>query len=129
MAGRNVLGGPLALCGTDPVTGFYRDGCCTSGRRDLGLHTVCALMTREFLEHQQARGNDLVTAAPAMAFAGLKPGDSWCVTVTAWQTAYRDGVAPPVVLSATNAITLHFIPLEVLRRYAADVPDDPGALA
>lgn len=128
MAGRNVLGEPLTLCGTDPVTGFYRDGACTSGRRDVGLHTVCALMTREFLDHQRARGNDLVTPAPPMAFAGLSPGDPWCVTVTAWESAYRDGVAPPVVLRATNALTLHFIPLDVLRRYAADVPDDAADL-
>lgn len=128
MAGRNVLGGTLAPCGIDPVTGFYRDGTCTSGRRDLGMHSVCALMTKEFLDHQRARGNDLITPVPAMAFPGLKPGDSWCVTVTAWQTAYRDGVAPPVVLAATNAVTLHFIPLDVLRGYAADAPDDAADL-
>ncbi len=125
---RNVLGGPLVPCGTDPVTGFYRDGVCTSGRSDLGLHTVCALMTREFLDHQVSRGNDLVTAQPAMAFPGLKPGDSWCVTVLAWETASRDGVAPPVILQATNAITLHFIALDVLKRYAADAPEDAAGL-
>ncbi len=128
MAGRNVLGGPLEVCGTNPVTGFYRDGCCTTGRQDLGLHTVCALMTQEFLDQQLARGNDLVTPNPMMAFSGLKPGDSWCVTIPAWQSAYQAGVAPPVVLAATNVVTTHFIPLEVLREYAADAPDDASSL-
>ncbi|HEV7203705.1 MAG TPA: DUF2237 domain-containing protein [Jatrophihabitans sp.] len=125
---RNVLGGELEECGTDPLTGFYRDGCCTSGVEDAGSHTICAVATREFLEHQQRVGNDLSTPRPEFAFPGLYPGDRWCVVAVRWLQAYTDGVAPPVVLAATNERALAVVPLETLRRYAVDVPADPGGL-
>ena len=124
----NVLGEPLQECGTDPVTGFYRDGCCTSGPEDLGSHTVCAVMTAEFLAHQTAAGNDLVTPRPELLFAGLKPGDRWCVVAVRWLQAYHDGVAAPVVLASTHARSLDTIPLAVLREHAVDVPPDLSAL-
>jgi len=88
---QNVLGGPLEVCGTDPVTGFFRDGCCTSGPEDVGSHTICAVVTAEFLAHQQAVGNDLVTPRPAYTFPGLVPGDRWCVTALNWMRACADG--------------------------------------
>lgn len=125
---RNVLGGDLEECGRDPVTGFYRDGCCTSGVEDIGSHTICAVATREFLEHQQRVGNDLSTPRPEFAFPGLEPGDRWCVVAVRWLQAQVDGVAPPVVLAATNERALAVVPLETLRRYAVDVPADPSAL-
>ncbi len=126
---RNVLGGSLDPCGTDPVTGFYRDGSCACGDDDVGLHAVCAVVTGEFLEHQRSVGNDLSTPVPAYAFPGLTPGDRWCVVAARWLQAYRDGVAPPVVLAATNERALEVIPLSVLREHAVDVPPDPSALA
>src|SRR5512144_82959 len=94
---RNLLGGPLEPCGTDPVTGFFRDGRCRTGPEDLGRHTVCAVVTREFLEHQVAVGNDLVTPRPEWDFPGLTPGDRWCVVAVRWLQAYQDGAAAPVV--------------------------------
>lgn len=129
MRERNVLGGELEECGTDPVTGFYRDGCCSSGPEDMGSHTVCAVVTQEFLSHQQSVGNDLVSPVPAYGFPGLRPGDRWCVVALRWLQAVEAGVAAPVVLSSTNERALELIPLEVLRAHAVDVPDDPGALA
>ena len=129
MRERNVLGGELEECGTDPVTGFYRDGCCSSGPEDMGSHTVCAVVTQEFLSHQQSVGNDLVSPVPAYGFPGLTPGDRWCVVALRWLQALEAGVAAPVVLSSTNERALELIPLEVLRAHAVDVPDDPGALA
>lgn len=129
MRERNVLGGELEECGTDPVTGFYRDGCCSSGPEDMGSHTVCAVVTQEFLSHQQSVGNDLVSPVPAYGFPGLRPGDRWCVVALRWLQALQAGVAAPVVLSSTNERALELIPLEVLRAHAVDVPDDPGALA
>lgn len=128
MEQRNVLGGELESCGTDPVTGFYRTGCCEWGPADVGYHTICANVTAEFLEHQRSIGNDLVTPMPAYGFPGLKPGDRWCVTAANWLRAHRDGAAAPVVLAATNERTLEIVPLELLQQYAVDVPDDPGAL-
>ena len=124
----NVLGEPLEECGTDPVTGFYRDGCCTSGPEDLGSHTVCAVMTAEFLAHQVSVGNDLVTPRPELMFAGLKPGDRWCVVAVRWLQAYHDGAAAPVVLASTHARSLDTIPLAVLRQHAVDVPPDLASL-
>ncbi|WP_427894633.1 DUF2237 family protein [Kribbella sp. GL6] len=124
----NVLGGALEECGTDPVTGFYRDGCCTSGPEDLGSHTVCAVMTTEFLTHQASVGNDLVTPRPEYSFTGLCPGDRWCVVAARWLQAYHDGAAAPVVLASTHVRALETIPLTVLRRHAVDVPADPGSL-
>ncbi|MEU4601750.1 DUF2237 domain-containing protein [Kribbella sp. NPDC023972] len=124
----NVLGEALEECGTDPVTGFYRDGCCTSGPEDLGSHTVCAVMTAEFLAHQVSVGNDLVTPRPELRFPGLKPGDRWCVVAVRWLQAYQDSAAAPVVLASTHARSLDTIPLSLLRAHAVDVPPDPGAL-
>ncbi len=125
----NVLGGDLEPCGNDPVTGFFRDGCCSTGSEDLGSHTVCAVMTAPFLEHQRAVGNDLITPLPAYQFPGLEPGDRWCVVAVRWFEAYEAGVAAPVVLAATHARALDVIPLEALRAHAVDVPSDPSSLA
>lgn len=125
---RNVLGGPLQECGTDPVTGYYRDGCCTSGPEDLGSHTICAVVTSDFLAHQQSVGNDLSTPRPEWGFAGLVPGDRWCVVAARWAQAHEAGAAAPVVLASTHERALQIVPLEVLRAYAADVPDDLSAL-
>jgi hypothetical protein len=124
----NVLGGPLEPCGTDPVTGFHRDGCCSSGPEDVGSHTVCAVVTREFLNHQVAVGNDLVTPRPEWSFPGLSPGDRWCVVAARWLQAHLDGMAPPVMLASTNERALAVVPLEILQQYAADVPSDLGDL-
>lgn len=125
---RNVLGGELEPCGTDPLTGFYRDGSCTSGPEDAGSHTVCAVVTDEFLAHQRAVGNDLVTPRPEWAFPGLVPGDRWCVVALRWLQAHEAGAAAPVVLAATNARVLDVVPLDVLREHAVDVPSDPSSL-
>jgi uncharacterized protein (DUF2237 family) len=127
-AQRNVLGESLQECGTDPVTGFYRDGCCTAGPEDVGRHTICAVVTGEFLEHQRSIGNDLSTPHPAYGFPGLEPGDRWCVTAVNWARAHQDAVAAPVVLASTNEAVLELVPLEVLRQYAVDVPGDLSAL-
>ncbi len=124
----NVLGAELQQCGTDPLTGFYRDGCCSSGPEDVGSHTVCAVVTREFLEHQSSVGNDLTTPRPEWQFPGLQPGDRWCVVAVRWLQAYQDGVAAPVVLASTHERALDVIPLRLLREHAVDVPADPGAL-
>lgn len=128
MASRNVLGGVLDVCSTDPMTGWFRDGDCATAPGDVGSHTVCAVMTREFLEHQLGIGNDLITPMPAYQFPGLRPGDRWCVTAHNWLRAHEDGVAAPVVLAATHAHTLDIIPLPTLQQHAVDVPDDPGEL-
>ncbi len=124
----NVLGEPLEECGTDPVTGFYRDGCCSSGPEDLGSHTVCAVMTTEFLAHQASIGNDLITPRPEYSFPGLEPGDRWCVVAGRWLQAYHAGFAAPVVLASTHVRSLDTIPLAVLRQHAVDVPADPSSL-
>ncbi|TDW23354.1 DUF2237 family protein [Kribbella kalugense] len=124
----NVLGEPLEECGTDPVTGFYRDGCCTSGPEDLGSHTVCAVMTAEFLAHQAAIGNDLITPRPEFNFPGLEPGDRWCVVAARWLQSHHAGAAAPVVLASTHARALETIPLTVLKDHAVDVPTDPSSL-
>jgi uncharacterized protein (DUF2237 family) len=128
MSERNVLGEDLEPCGSDPVTGFYRDGSCTCGPEDVGLHTVCAVMTAEFLEHQRSVGNDLSTPHPEWRFPGLQPGDRWCVVAARWRQAYMDGVAAPVVLAATNERALDVVPLVWLREHAVDVPTDPRSL-
>ena len=125
---RNVLGGPLEPCGTDPMTGFFRDGCCTTGPEDLGSHTVCAVVTAEFLAHQRRVGNDLSTPRPEYRFAGLVPGDRWCVVAARWLQAYEDGAAAPVVLAATHSRALEMVPMDALRALAVDVPADPGGL-
>ena len=124
----NVLGEPLEPCGTDPMTGFFRDGCCSTGPEDVGSHTVCAVVTEEFLEHQRSVGNDLTTPVPAFRFPGLRPGDRWCVVALRWLQAYQDGAACPVVLASTHERTLTMVPLEALQQFAVDVPGDPGSL-
>ena len=128
MSELNVLGQPLQPCGTDPVTGFFRDGTCRVGGQDPGLHAVCAVMTEDFLAHQKAVGNDLVTPRPEWLFPGLKPGDRWCVVAARWLQAYADGSAAPVVLACTSEAALEVVPLEVLREHSVDVPDDLGDL-
>ena len=125
---RNVLGGALEPCGTEPLTGWYRDGCCNWGPEDLGVHTICAVVTTEFLEHQRSIGNDLITPIREYGFPGLTPGDRWCVTARNWLRAYEDGAAAPVVLASTNEKTLEVVPLETLRACAVDVPPDISAL-
>jgi uncharacterized protein len=128
MAERNVLGGELELCGTEPMTGFFRDGCCTTGPQDRGSHTICAVVTAEFLEHQRGIGNDLSTPMPEYGFPGLVPGDRWCVTARNWARAHREGAAAHVVLAATNEAVLHVVPLEALQEHAVDVPPDLSGL-
>jgi uncharacterized protein len=123
----NVLGSELQACGTDPVTGFYRDGCCTSGP-DEAIHLVCAVVTAGFLEHQRSVGNDLITPVPEYGFPGLRAGDRWCVVAQRWLQAHEAGAAPPVVLASTNARALEVIDLAVLQRYAVDVPEDLSSL-
>ncbi len=125
---RNVLGGELEACGVDPLTGFFRDGCCRTGPGDLGAHTICAVVSAEFLQFQRSMGNDLSTPVPEYDFPGLKPGDRWCVTVHAWARAQEAGVAAYVVLACTEESTLNVVPLELLKQYAVDVPADPGAI-
>ena len=128
MTERNVLGGELEPCGTDPMTGFFRDGCCGTGPEDRGSHTICAVVTAEFLDHQRGIGNDLTTPMPQYEFPGLVPGDRWCVTALNWSRAERDGAAAPVVLAATNEAVLRMVPLQTLRTHAVDVPDDLSEL-
>lgn len=128
MPERNVLGGDLELCGVDPVTGWFRDGSCETAPTDAGSHTICAVVSEDFLEHQKTMGNDLTTPMPMHQFTGLKPGDRWCVTARNWLRAHRDGAAAPVVLGATHERSLQIVPLETLQQYAVDVPDDPGEL-
>jgi uncharacterized protein (DUF2237 family) len=125
---RNVVGGQLEPCGTDPVTGFYRDGLCTSGPADPGSHTVCTVVSAEFLALQRELGNDLTSPRPDFAFPGLRPGDRWCVVASRWLQAYQAGAAAGVVLAATNALALEVVPLEALRQHAVDVPDDLRSL-
>jgi uncharacterized protein len=124
----NVLGRELESCGTDPMTGFYRDGCCQTGPEDIGSHTICAVVTAEFLEHQAQIGNDLSTPVPQYGFPGLVPGDRWCVTAVNWLQAYNDGAAAFVVLESTHARALKIVPLDALKEHAVDVPADPGRL-
>ena len=113
----NVLGTPLQDCGTDPMTGFFRDGCCNTGADDMGIHTVCALMTEEFLEFSASAGNDLSTPRPG--FAGLKPGDRWCLCAGRFLQAHQEGCAPQVQLAATHQKALDIVPIEILQLYAA----------
>lgn len=117
---QNVLGGPLETCCTNPMTGFYRDGMCSTGAGDIGVHVVCAEMTAAFLEFSKAQGNDLSTPMPAYQFPGLKPGDCWCLCASRWKEAMDAGVAPPVVLAATHAAALEYASLDELKRYALD---------
>jgi uncharacterized protein (DUF2237 family) len=125
---RNVLGGELEACSSEPLTGFFRDGCCRTGPGDFGAHTICAVVSAEFLDFQLKMGNDLITPVPQYDFPGLEPGDRWCVTVQAWLRAHEAGVAAFVVLASTEERTLEMVPLDVLREYAVDVPADPGSI-
>jgi uncharacterized protein (DUF2237 family) len=114
----NVFGEPLASCSVEPKTGFYRNGCCETGPDDLGTHTVCAVMTEEFLIFSYKKGNDLITPRPEYSFPGLKPGDKWCLCASRWIEAYRVGKAPKIVLEATHEKTLDYIELDELVKYA-----------
>jgi len=116
---RNVLGGPLVPCSMDPLTGWYRDGCCRTDEHDHGSHTVCAVVTAEFLEFSRGVGNDLSTPRPEYRFPGLKPGDQWCLCAMRWEQARQAGVAPRVVLAATNMAALRFCALEHLQAHAS----------
>ncbi len=118
----NVVGGELLPCSTEPLTGFFRDGCCATGPEDLGSHTVCVVATEEFLAFSAQAGNDLSTPRPEWGFAGVDPGDRWCVCASRWLEAHRAGVAPPVVLGATHAAALEVVPIETLTSFAA-APD------
>jgi uncharacterized protein (DUF2237 family) len=115
---KNVLGGELEPCSLDPVTGFFRNGCCETAAEDTGLHTVCAVMTAEFLAFSKATGNDLSTPRPEFAFPGLKPGDRWCLCAPRWKEALDAGAAPQLVLEATHEETLAIVPLGVLKDHA-----------
>jgi uncharacterized protein (DUF2237 family) len=118
----NVLGAELQSCSLDPLTGFYRNGCCDTGAGDAGVHTVCAVMTEEFLEYSASVGNDLSTPMPEYGFDGLKPGDRWCLCAPRWQDALEAGTAPAVVLEATHAGTLEWVRLSDLRAHATTTP-------
>lgn len=128
MSDRNVLGGELELCGDDPVTGIFRDGYCQVGPDGVATHTVCVVVTEEFLTHQRAVGNDLQTPRPEFRFPGLHPGDRWCVVAVRWRQAYEAGAAAPVVLAATSERALDVVPVAWLREHAVDVPDDLGGI-
>jgi uncharacterized protein (DUF2237 family) len=117
----NVLGEPLAPCSEQPLTGFFRDGCCNTGPEDLGLHTVCTRVTEEFLAFSRSRGNDLSTPLPEFGFPGLKPGDQWCLCAARWQEAFEAGVAPRVVLRSTHAASLRIVKLADLKKHALDL--------
>lgn len=118
---RNVLGSELQDCSHDPLTGFYRDGCCRTGREDRGVHVVCARVTEEFLAFSRSVGNDLTTPNPTFGFSGLEPGDQWCLCAARWTQALEAGVAPPVVLEATHIAALEFADLEDLKAHAWEV--------
>ena len=115
---RNVFGEKLEPCSTAPMTGFFRNGCCDTGPEDQGSHTVCVVMTEEFLHFSKAQGNDLSTPMPRFGFAGLKPGDRWCLCASRWKEAFDADVAPQVVLEATHAVTLHVVSLADLKQHA-----------
>jgi len=115
---RNVLGEPLRECGRDPLTGFFRDGCCNTGEGDFGLHLVCAVMDDEFLQFSQSQGNDLITPVPQYGFAGLRAGDRWCLCVSRWKEAFAAGVAPKVDLHATHISALEWVKLDELKAHA-----------
>ncbi len=118
---RNVLGGPLGSCSGKPVTGFFRDGCCNTSYEDLGSHTVCVLLTEDFLEFSKARGNDLSTPRPEFDFPGLQAGDRWCLCAARWREAMHAGKAPRVVLNACNEASLEIVSLDDLKRHAIDL--------
>ena len=118
---KNVLGAELETCSTDPITGFYRDGCCNTGDSDVGTHTVCAIMTEEFLEFSRSKGNDLTSPQPEFGFPGLRAGDQWCLCALRWEEARQAGKAPRVKLTSTNLKTLEFIDLDALKSHGMDL--------
>jgi uncharacterized protein len=124
----NVYGEPLEICSLEPLTGFFRDGYTNASAQDFGSHTVCAVVSEEFLEHQRQVGNDLITPLPEYGFPGLRPGDRWGVCAGRWLQSYEAGVAAPVVLAATNEAALSIVPLAALAEHGADIPDDPSEL-
>ena len=126
---RNVLGGELQVCSLEPLTGFYRDGYCNTGADDLGSHTVCTVVTEEFLEHQTSIGNDLSTPMPQYGFPGLVPGDRWGVCAGLWLQSFEAGIEAPVVLQATNEAALSIVPMRALEGCSVDVPDDLAQLS
>ena len=115
---KNVFGEKLKTCSNDPITGFYRDGCCNTGEEDKGRHTVCVILTKKFLRYSKKQGNDLITPRPMYNFPGLKPGDKWCLCAGRWKEAWAAGKAPPVLLEATHEATLKYVPLEELVKHA-----------
>jgi len=117
----NVLGEPLDVCGDSPVTGFFRDSKCNTCEKDVGLHTVCIVVNREFLEYSRSKGNDLSTPAPEFGFEGLKPGNSWCLCAARWLEAHKEGMAPKVYLTRTHQRTLEVVPFDLLKQFAADL--------
>lgn len=119
--GRSVLGRAISTCCKAPVTGFYRDGCCNTGPEDTGSHTVCARMTKEFLAFSRSKGNDLSTPMPQHGFAGLSPGDKWCLCAARWKEALDAGVAPPIFLGATHEDALRFVSYDELKKFALDL--------
>lgn len=120
-AQKNVLGGPLALCSDNPVTGFFRTGCCHWGPEDAGVHTVCVVTTAEFLAFSKSAGNDLSTPRKEFGFPGLKPGDRWCLCAARWKEAFDAGKAPKLILAATHEATLRIVPLKTLKKFAVDL--------
>ena len=120
-AARNVFGEPIESCSEDPMTGFFRDGCCNTSDQDPGRHTVCTRVTAEFLHYSRSHGNDLSTPREEFGFSGLRPGDQWCLCAARWQEALEAGAAPRVVLRATHAATLEIVEMEDLKRYAIDL--------
>ena len=118
---KNVLGEPIEICGEDPITGFYRDGCCNTNHKDAGSHTVCAKVTKEFLEFSKDAGNDLTTPRPEYGFDGLKDGDSWCLCANRWLEAYQNNVAPKIKLKSTNIKALEVIDLDYLKQHSVDI--------
>lgn len=117
----NALGGPLLTCSDSPVTGFFRDGCCNTSDEDIGSHTVCVVLTDEFLAYSKAAGNDLSTPRPEFDFPGLKAGQRWCLCAARWVEAYRAGKAPKVALNSTNQMALEIVPLDLLKQHAVDL--------
>ena len=118
---RNVLGGPLGRCSDKPLTGFFRDGCCNTSEEDLGSHTICVVLTAQFLQFSKVRGNDLSTPRPEFDFPGLNPGDRWCLCGARWREAFQAGMAPQVVLNACNEMALEIVSLDDLKRFAIDL--------
>ena len=117
----NVLGGPLLTCSDDPVTGFFRDGCCNTSEDDFGSHTICIMLTADFLQFSKERGNDLSTPRPEFNFPGLQPGQRWCLCAARWLEAHQAGKAPRVSLNSTNQAALEIVPLELLKLHAVDL--------